>query len=159
MRSSVGVIAKPPIRKLARDLGVDLSQLVGGGAGGAGGTVWLDLPEVPLPDWVAGITLLGPVTQESVLAGLYDGLRLATLLICVGAANALANPKRLLRSLPPALYEVGTAVVVPAALVEGVVEAIAKAARTDKIGDGKVFVLDVESALRSRTGETDTAAI
>lgn len=50
-------------------------------------------------------------------------------------------------------------VVVPAALVEGVVEAIAQAARTDKIGDGKVFVLDVESALRIRTGETDAAAL
>ena len=44
-------------------------------------------------------------------------------------------------------------------LVDGVVEAIAKAARTDKIGDGKVFVLDVESALRIRTGETDEAAL
>ena len=50
-------------------------------------------------------------------------------------------------------------VVVPAALVDGVVEAIATAARTDKIGDGKVFVLDVESALRIRTGEADTAAL
>ncbi len=50
-------------------------------------------------------------------------------------------------------------VVVPPALVDGVVEAIAEAARTDKIGDGKVFVLDVESALRIRTGETDEAAI
>ena len=50
--------------------------------------------------------------RESLLAGLYDGLRLATIVICVGAANALANPKRLLRSVPPALYEVGTALVV-----------------------------------------------
>jgi nitrogen regulatory protein PII len=50
-------------------------------------------------------------------------------------------------------------VVVPPALVDGVVEAIAEAARTDKIGDGKVFVLDVESALRIRTGETDEAAL
>lgn len=83
----------------------------------ATGTVWLDLPSVPLPAWVAGISLLGPVTRESFLAGLYDGLRLATLLVCVGAANALANPKRLLRSLPPALYEVGTAVVVAVALL------------------------------------------
>lgn len=81
-------------------------------AGGQGETVLLDLPAVPLPDWVAGVTLLGPVTLESVLAGLYDGLRLATIVICVGAANSLANPKRLLRSVPPALYEVGTALVV-----------------------------------------------
>ncbi len=72
----------------------------------------LDLPEIPLPDWVAGITLLGPVYAEALLFALYDGLRLATIVICVGAANSLANPKRLLRSVPPALYEIGTALVV-----------------------------------------------
>ncbi|WP_328365539.1 energy-coupling factor transporter transmembrane protein EcfT [Streptomyces sp. NBC_00445] len=70
------------------------------------------LPEVPLPDWAQGIRLGGRVTAESLLAALYDGLRLATLLICVGAANALANPSRLLKSLPGALYEMGVAVVV-----------------------------------------------
>ncbi|WP_180933870.1 energy-coupling factor transporter transmembrane component T [Nocardioides ungokensis] len=80
--------------------------------GGYAGTVVLDLPAVPLPGWAAGITLLGPVTRESLLAGLYDGLRLGTIVVCVGAANALANPKRLLRSVPPALYEIGTALVV-----------------------------------------------
>jgi nitrogen regulatory protein P-II 2 len=50
-------------------------------------------------------------------------------------------------------------VVVPDELVDQVVEAIANTARTGKIGDGKVFVLDVERALRIRTGETDAAAI
>lgn len=84
--------------------------LLGGGV--ETGRVVLDLPEVPLPDWVLGLRLLGPVTQEALLAGLYDGLRLATIVICVGAANALANPKRLLRSVPAALHEVGTALVV-----------------------------------------------
>jgi energy-coupling factor transport system permease protein len=76
------------------------------------GNVLLDLPEVPLPDWAAGVRLLGPVTSEALLAGLYDGLRLATIILCVGAANSLANPKRLLASVPPALYEIGTALVV-----------------------------------------------
>lgn len=76
------------------------------------GTVLLDLPEVPLPDWAAGVRLFGPVTSEALLAGLYDGLRLATIILCVGAANSLANPKRLLASVPPALYEIGTALVV-----------------------------------------------
>ncbi len=80
--------------------------------GGDGPTVLVTLPEIPLPDVAAGIRLLGPVTREAVLSGLYDGMRLAALVICVGAANALANPKRLLRSLPPALYEIGTALVV-----------------------------------------------
>ncbi|PWN00956.1 cobalt ABC transporter permease [Nocardioides silvaticus] len=80
--------------------------------GNDAGHVLLSLPEVPLPDWVAGISLLGPFSREELLAAVYEGLRLATLLITVGAANALANPKRLMRSLPPALYEIGTAMVV-----------------------------------------------
>jgi nitrogen regulatory protein P-II 1 len=50
-------------------------------------------------------------------------------------------------------------IVVPASLTDQVVETIANTARTDKIGDGKIFVLDVESALRVRTGETDEDAI
>jgi energy-coupling factor transport system permease protein len=85
--------------------------------GGHGEVVLVHLPTVPLPDWVAGIRLLGPVTLESLLAGLYDGMRLATIVICVGAANSLANPKRLLKSMPPALYEIGTAIVVAVALL------------------------------------------
>lgn len=43
--------------------------------------------------------------------------------------------------------------------VEPVVEAIAKAARTDKIGDGKIWVTNVESVVRIRTGETGADAI
>ncbi|MFJ2156473.1 CbiQ family ECF transporter T component [Streptomyces sp. NPDC087856] len=72
----------------------------------------LTLPELPLPHWAQGIRLGGEVTTEALLFAFYDGLRLATLLICVGAANALANPARLLKSLPGALYETGVAVVV-----------------------------------------------
>ncbi|MER0445369.1 energy-coupling factor transporter transmembrane component T [Streptomyces sp. Edi4] len=70
------------------------------------------LPGLPLPDWAKGIRVGGRVTAEGMLFALYDGVRLATLLICVGAANALANPARLLKSLPGALYEAGVAVVV-----------------------------------------------
>ena len=44
-------------------------------------------------------------------------------------------------------------------MVDGVMDAIVKAARTDKIGDGKIFVFDVERAIRIRTGETDAAAL
>ena len=70
------------------------------------------LPEVPLPDWAQGVRIGGRVTAEGLVFALYDGLKLATLLVCVGAANALANPARLLKSLPGALYEAGVAVVV-----------------------------------------------
>jgi len=44
-------------------------------------------------------------------------------------------------------------------LLDQVVEAISKAANTGKIGDGKIFVLNLEQAIRIRTGETGTDAI
>ncbi len=50
-------------------------------------------------------------------------------------------------------------IVVPDALADEVVATIARTAKTDKIGDGKIFTLDVESALRVRTGETNDDAI
>nr|WP_207623680.1 P-II family nitrogen regulator [Rhodobacter calidifons] len=50
-------------------------------------------------------------------------------------------------------------IVVSDALSDQVVATIQKTARTDKIGDGKIFVLDVEHAVRVRTGETDDDAL
>jgi nitrogen regulatory protein PII len=50
-------------------------------------------------------------------------------------------------------------IVVGDAMADVVVDAIAKTARTGKIGDGKIFVLDVGQALRVRTGETDDDAL
>jgi nitrogen regulatory protein P-II 1 len=50
-------------------------------------------------------------------------------------------------------------VVVASSLVDAAVEAIIKAARTGKIGDGKIFVTSVEQVIRIRTGESGEAAI
>jgi nitrogen regulatory protein P-II 2 len=44
-------------------------------------------------------------------------------------------------------------------LVDQVIEAVSAAAKTGKVGDGKIFVADIERALRIRTGETDDAAL
>ena len=48
---------------------------------------------------------------------------------------------------------------VPDKLLESAIDAIVKAARTGKIGDGKIFVTSVDQVIRIRTGETDEAAI
>jgi nitrogen regulatory protein P-II 1 len=50
-------------------------------------------------------------------------------------------------------------IVMEDALVEQAIEAIQNAARTGKVGDGKIFVTTVEEAIRIRTGETGAAAI
>ncbi|SDK82889.1 energy-coupling factor transport system permease protein [Nocardioides sp. YR527] len=104
--------------------------------GAVPGHVLLDLPEVPLPEWVLGIRLLGPLTREALLAGLYDGLRLGVIVTCVGAANALANPKRLLRSLPPALYEIGTAVVVAVTVLPQLAESVQRVRAAQRLRAG-----------------------
>jgi energy-coupling factor transport system permease protein len=76
------------------------------------GPVLFRLPSVTLPSWMAGTRIGGPVTADGLAAGLEDGLRLAAVLVCLGAANALASPSRLLKAVPGALYEMGVAVVV-----------------------------------------------
>jgi energy-coupling factor transport system permease protein len=77
-----------------------------------GTTEIVHLPGLALPSWLAGVRIGGDIMLESVLLAFYDGLRLATILICVGAANSLASPTRLLKSVPAALYELGVSVVV-----------------------------------------------
>jgi len=112
---------------------VGFRMLVGGGLVTPEDTVLIDLPRIPLPHWVLGIHLLGPVTAASILAGLYDGLRLATIVICVGAANALANPKRLLKALPPALYEIGTALVISVSVLPQLAESVQRVRRAREL--------------------------
>lgn len=101
--------------------------------GGDGPTVLFALPQIPLPDWVVGIRLLGPVSLESLLTGLYDGLRLATMIICLGAANSLVNPKRLLASLPGALYELGTILVVAIGVFPQLGDSVIRVLRARKL--------------------------
>lgn len=84
--------------------------------------VLFTLPEIPLPAAAAGIRIGGAVSAEGMLAAAYDGLRLATLLLCVGAANVLANPKRLLKAMPAALHEIGVAVTVALSVAPQLVE-------------------------------------
>ena len=50
-------------------------------------------------------------------------------------------------------------VAVPSELVDNTIEAITAAAKTGQIGDGKIFVLNIDKAMRIRTGETDVAAL
>jgi nitrogen regulatory protein P-II 2 len=57
------------------------------------------------------------------------------------------------------LPKVKIEVAVASEIAEQVVEAIVKAAHTGKIGDGKIFILDIERAVRIRTGETDGDAL
>ncbi len=88
------------------------------------GHVLFTLPQVPLPAWARGVSIGGPVTLEALLQAAVEGLRLAVVLVCFGAANSLASPYRLLRCLPAVLYEAGVAITVSLAFVPELVASI-----------------------------------
>ncbi|WP_326945145.1 energy-coupling factor transporter transmembrane protein EcfT [Amycolatopsis sp. NBC_01307] len=102
-----------------------------------GGHILFTLPRIPLPAFAAGVSLLGSTSAEELLGGFYDGLRLATMVLCVGAANALANPKRLLKAVPGALYEVGTAVTVALTVAPQLVESVQRVRRARRLRAGR----------------------
>lgn len=98
-----------------------------------GDHVLLRLPSVPLPDWAAGIQIGGSVYLEGLLGAIFEGLRLATLIACIGAANALANPKRLLRALPGALHEIGVAFVVSLTVAPQLADSVHRVRRARRL--------------------------
>lgn len=95
------------------------------------------LPHIPTPDWYAGIQLGGPVSLEALLSAATDGLRLACMLCCIGAANTLANPKRALRVLPGALYELGVAVTVSISVAPQLVQSVQRVHRAKRLRAGR----------------------
>ncbi|MFT4108150.1 CbiQ family ECF transporter T component [Propionicimonas sp.] len=107
--------------------------------GGRGETVLFTLPSIPLPDWAAGIQLGGTVTSEALAGSFYDALRLAVMLLCIGAANALANPRQALRSVPAALYEASVAVVIALSVAPQLIESVQRVRRARRLrGDSSV---------------------
>ncbi|MGW1280393.1 energy-coupling factor transporter transmembrane component T [Streptomyces tsukubensis] len=95
------------------------------------------LPTIPTPDWYAGIRIGGPVSLEALLSAATEGLRLACMLCCIGAANTLANPKRALRVLPGALYELGVAVTVSISVAPQLVQSVRRVHRARRLRAGR----------------------
>ncbi len=126
-----------------------------------GDHILFTLPELPLPEAAAGIRVGGPVSLEGLLAAAYDGLRLATLLLCVGAANVLANPKRLLKAMPSALHEVGVAVTVALSVAPQLIESgqRVRAARRLRGRPGRRFHIVREIALPVMTDALDRSLL
>ena len=76
------------------------------------GTVLFNLPLIPLPHWMAGITLGGAVTWERISSTILESFGIASIIALFGAATALTNPRALLRAVPPMFYEVAMVLVI-----------------------------------------------
>src|SRR3954449_2959300 len=74
-------------------------------------TALVTRPPLPMPE-ASGLKLGGVISLEALLRAAYEGLQLATILCCIGAANALGSARRLVCPVPRALYEIGVACVI-----------------------------------------------
>lgn len=98
-----------------------------------GGDVILGLPRIPLPDWAGGIELLGPISLSGLGTAASAGLALAALILCFGAAIALTDPRRALRSLPASLHLLGTAAVVAVTLSPQIIQSWQRVQRAQRL--------------------------
>ncbi|HET9129179.1 MAG TPA: energy-coupling factor transporter transmembrane component T [Propionibacteriaceae bacterium] len=101
------------------------------------GHVLVRLPQIVLPSWAAGVQIGGPVTVEALWFTVCDAGRLATLVWCVGAANSLANPRGLLRSLPHAAHRLATAVAIAVSSAPQLVESTQRVGRARRLRGGR----------------------
>lgn len=110
-------------------------QIVLGGS--STGTVLFTLPQLTLPGWAAGVRLGGPVSAEGLAATGYDALRLAAMLACFGAANTLANPRRVLKAVPAALHDVSVAVVIALSVFPQLIVSVGRVRRARRLRGGR----------------------
>ena len=119
------------------------------------GNTLFTLPTIPLPDWMAGIRIGGPVTSERLAITATEGLTFFTLIIAISAASALANPKQGLRALPGVMHQAGVALIISTTLIPHFVTSIqrVKQARrlrgdTQRIAFRKIAVPIFEDSLQ-----------
>jgi nitrogen regulatory protein P-II 1 len=108
------------------------------------------------------VAIIQPDRLDDVLQKLEDkGIHLVTVSSCMGRGRQKGVPEvyRSHKEGGTLLKKIKIEVAVNDDYVKPAVEAITVGGRTGKVGDGKIFVLDLAQCVRIRTGETDTAAI
>lgn len=91
--------------------------------------ILFELPRFELNFGLGAIGLLGNVSSAAMLGALIDGTRLAAIILAIAVANTLANPRKLLKSAPGALYEIATSVSVAINLAPQLIESFARVRR------------------------------
>lgn len=116
-----------------------LFRIIFSGAGfsyGQAKAVLLALPNVSFTVFGQTVHLLGPITSATINAAITDGLRLCAIILGVAMANIIANPRKLLRSTPSALYEVATAAAVAISLAPQLISSINRVRQARELRGG-----------------------
>jgi len=95
--------------------------------------VALSLPRLQLNFGFGSIEFLGDVSWNSLYGALVDGFRLAAIILAVATATTLANPRKLLKSAPGALYEIATSVSVAINIAPQLIESFNRVRRARQL--------------------------
>lgn len=95
--------------------------------------VLVTLPTIELPAWFSNVSLLGEVHVAGLVQAAVAGLALAVLIVTVGAVNAVASPRRALRSLPASLHHLGSAAVIAVSAAPQLLTAARRVRRAQRL--------------------------
>jgi energy-coupling factor transport system permease protein len=101
------------------------------------GTTLFTVPRIELPSWLPGIRIGGAVTWERLSSSLSEGLIIASVIALFGAANSVTSPRKLLRTLPTSLYQVGVALTIATTVLPQLVSSISRIRAAQFLRNGK----------------------
>lgn len=101
------------------------------------GTTLFTVPRIELPSWLPGIRIGGEVTWERLSSSLSEGLIIAVVIALFGAANSVTSPRKLLRTLPTSLYQVGVALTIATTVLPQLVSTISRIRDAQFLRNGK----------------------
>lgn len=101
------------------------------------GTTLFTVPRIELPSWLPGIRIGGAVTWERLSSSLSEGLIIAVVIALFGAANSVTSPRKLLRTLPTSLYQVGVALTIATTVLPQLVSSISRIRSAQYLRNGK----------------------
>lgn len=101
------------------------------------GNTLFTVPRVDLPSWLPGIRIGGAVTLERLSSSLQEGLIIASVIALFGAANSVTSPRKLLRTLPTSLYQVGVALTIATTVLPQLVSSISRIRSAQFLRNGK----------------------
>ena len=97
------------------------------------GTTIFSLPRIPLPSWMPGVRIGGPVTLERLSSAISEGLIICAIIVIFGAAASLTSPHRLLRVLPVYMYEFGVSVVIATTVLPQLVTSFSRISTAQRL--------------------------
>jgi energy-coupling factor transporter transmembrane protein EcfT len=86
------------------------------------GNIWLTLPQLHMPDWLAGIRIGGPIAQQRIISVFTESITFALILLAFGAASSLSSPMKLIKMISGRIYLFGVTLIIATSVMPQIVQ-------------------------------------